>query len=424
MITGKIKSLFVFIEFLHSNINNFNNYNNLINELELLHKERHTLSPDNNYKDKIKYNEIQAELENKFNSLQNNTANLIKAKAKTLNVCNFDKEPNYSFNGIETDIQQLKDNFINEELAEIFKHKNLYIEYRTTTHKNFLSLEFFFDELDELTKSLFDFFKDKEQNEFEAFEKKKIEINSFIEPFASHEQKNNKFVFATPLNETKLKILEQLADKLFFQIDQIAGFEFKGKIYTNVKQKNNDSILTPENWDQYKDIFFEQRMTQYKESYTISEKLKLELETVEKLPINKTDYKILIDRYKDYLVNKTKTKTKTQQTENEASDLNTNPFPLVFINIEVYNCFLNYKKHIIDFYTDYSYLKKRLEKLKLMHKHTDNDFMTFLLNDLKFIKQKEFEDYSIKYESKLKSLQKSHSEQRENNFNNVFESFV
>lgn len=108
----------------------------------------------------------------------------------------------------------------------------------------------------------------------------------------------------------------------------------------------------------------------------------------------------------------------SSQVENE------NPFPLVFISVEIYNCFLEYKKHIIDFYTDYSYLKKRLEKLKLIHYHTDNDFMKFLLNDLKFINHKEFENYSIKYESKLKSLRKSHSEQRENNFNNVFESLL
>lgn len=420
MITGKIKSLFVFIEFLHSNIDNFNNQNDLIKELEFLKAEKNKLNPKNNYKDKIKFDELQEELVSKFKILQDNTANLIKAKAKELDVCNFENEPNYSFNGVETEMHNLKESFKNEDLVEIFKHKNQYIEYRTTTHKNFLSLGFFFDDLDEITKSIFDFFKENEQNEFETFEKKTIEINSIVEAFSSPEKMNTKFVFVTPLNKTKLKILEQLADKLFFQINQITDFEFKGKIYPNVKQKNNDSILTPENWEQYKDIFFEQRMTQYKESYTISEKLKLELETVEKLPINKTDYKILSDRYKDYLVNK----TKPQQTESEASDLNTNPFPLVFINSEVYNCFLNYKKHIIDFYTDYSYLKKRLEKLKLIHKHTDNDFMTFLLNDLKFIKQKEFDDYSIKYESKLKSLQKSHSEQRENNFNNVFESLI
>jgi len=110
-----------------------------------------------------------------------------------------------------------------------------------------------------------------------------------------------------------MSISDRLADFNFFQIYVIADIEFEDKIYPNVKQRNNDSILTPENWEQSKDIFFEQRMTQYKESYTISEKLKLEFETVEKLPINKTDYKILKDRYKKYLI---------EQPQPEAPELN------------------------------------------------------------------------------------------------------
>lgn len=308
MITGKIKSLFVFIEFLHSNIDNFNNQNSLIKELELLYKERDTLNPEINYKEKIKFDEVQTELENKFDTLQNNTANLIRGKANELRF----------LEGVKAEIQEFKKHFSNEDLTEIIKHKNLYLEYRIKTHKTFLSLELFYKDLDKITKTLFDYFKETNQNEFEAFEKKKIEINSFVEPFASPEQMNTKFVFATPFNKTKLNILEQLADKLFFQIDQVADFEFEGKIYQNVKQKNNDSILTPENWEQYKDIFFEQRMNQYKENYTISEKIKLELETVEKLPINKTDYKILSDRYRNYLDNK----HKLQQPETNKPDVN------------------------------------------------------------------------------------------------------
>ena len=101
-----------------------------------------------------------------------------------------------------------------------------------------------------------------------------------------------------------------------------------------------------------------------------------------------------------------------------------NPFPLMFVNENVYSCFLDYKKHIIEVHTDYSYLKKRLENLKLIHKHTDNDFMNFLFNDIKFISKKDFENYTYKYESKLKSLTKSYSEQRENNFNIVFENLL
>ena len=148
MIAPKIKTLFQFIEYLHSNIENFNQYNDLIKELEQLDKERNQLKTRNNYKDKQQYDKVQAQLESKFKTLQENTAHLIKAKARELNLCNFDNEPNYSFNGVETEIRQLKDNFSNEDLPEILKHKSQYIKYRSNTHCTFLSLQFFFNERD------------------------------------------------------------------------------------------------------------------------------------------------------------------------------------------------------------------------------------------------------------------------------------
>lgn len=181
MITPKIKALFQFIEYLHSNIDSFNLNNDLIKELELLDEERQKVRSKKTFKDKLKYDEVQAEIETKFKILQGNTANLIKEKAKELNVCNFDNEPNYSFNGIETDIHQLKENFSKDDLPEIFSHKSKYIEYRTKTHKTFLSLAFFIDELDEVTKSLFDYFKETDYNEFEAFETKAIKVNDLSE---------------------------------------------------------------------------------------------------------------------------------------------------------------------------------------------------------------------------------------------------
>lgn len=181
MITPKIKALFQFIEYLHSNIDNFNQNNGLIKELEQLIGERQKVRSKKTYKDKLKYDEVQAEIETKLKILQGNTANLIKAKAKELNVCNFDNEPNYSFNGIETDIHQLKENFSKNDLPEIFKHKQQYIEYRRKTHKTFLSLALFIDKLDKVLKTLFDFFKETEQNEFEAFETKAIQVNDIGE---------------------------------------------------------------------------------------------------------------------------------------------------------------------------------------------------------------------------------------------------
>lgn len=100
----------------------------------------------------------------------------------------------------------------------------------------------------------------------------------------------------------------------------------------------------------------------------------------------------------------------------------TNFYPLLFVNSKVYDCFMQYQKHIIDFYSDYSYLKKRLEKEKLIHNHKDNDFMKIIYEDMKLISEKNYNEYYIN--NKLKSLEKSYSVQRENNFNIVFEELL
>lgn len=118
-----------------------------------------------------------------------------------------------------------------------------------------------------------------------------------------------------------------------------------------------------------------------------------------------------------------KANSENDKTKNEkSSEINKNPFPHIFINENIYNCFIEYiEKHILEFYTDISYLKKRLEKEKLIHYHKDNNFVEFLLEN-NFITQSNYENYLI--ESKLKSLSKSFNIQRENNFNNVFSKYL
>ena len=106
----------------------------------------------------------------------------------------------------------------------------------------------------------------------------------------------------------------------------------------------------------------------------------------------------------------------------ESLEDKTNFYPLLFTNSKVYDCFTQYQKHVIDFYSDYSYLKKRLEKEKLIYKHTDNDFMKIIYEDMKLISEKNYNEYYIN--NKLKSLEKSYSVHRENNFNIVFESLL
>lgn len=198
MIPGEIRTLFQFIEYLHSNIDNFNQYNDLAKELEGLIKERAGLSPESNYKDKAQYNKVQVELETKFDKLQDNTANLIRAKAKELDIWRFEDDPICRFDGIRNDIHELKENFSNEDLPEIFKHKNLYFEYRISTHKTFLSLEMFFEGLDKLTESLFDYFKDTTENEFEAFETKAIPVKDVEELDKLLKKGHKKFTLPHP----------------------------------------------------------------------------------------------------------------------------------------------------------------------------------------------------------------------------------
>ena len=177
MISDKIKTLFQFIEYLHSNIENFKQFDDLIKELEKLNYDRKNLKPEQNYKDRLQYDKIQAELESKFKILQDGTANLIKDKAKELNVCNPDKTETL-WNRNISEIGKLKKEFKEKDLSTIFEHKNKYIHFRTETNHNYFSLGFF-DDLDEILKELFDFFKESEnENEFEKFESKEVKIDS------------------------------------------------------------------------------------------------------------------------------------------------------------------------------------------------------------------------------------------------------
>jgi len=179
MITDKIKALFSFIEFLHSNIENFKQYDEVINELYFLDEKRSSLKPRNNFNDKLKYDEVQALLKDKFKVIKENIINLIHTKANELNICDWNN-PESLWNYNISEISSIREKFNKDEIPEIIQHKRKYIEFRTTTNCTYFQ-DFFFSRLDEILKELFDFFKESEHNEFEAFEAKKIEVNSFNE---------------------------------------------------------------------------------------------------------------------------------------------------------------------------------------------------------------------------------------------------
>ena len=97
-----------------------------------------------------------------------------------------------------------------------------------------------------------------------------------------------------------------------------------------------------------------------------------------------------------------------------------NPYPYIFSSTDSYLKFIEYtSNHIIDYYLDYSYLKKRMEHERLIHYIRDNEFMRILYEEMELISEKQFDKYCIK--EKLCSLNKSSSTNRENNFNNIFD---
>jgi len=203
MITPKIKALFQFIEYLHSNIDNFKQYDEVINELHLLDKEREQVTPRKNFKDKLKFDEVQAEIEDKFKVIQENILQPIRTKATELNICDLNKTETV-WNWNSTEIHQLKENFSKDDLPEIFSQKSKYIEYREKTKgEAFFGLGFFFDNLDEVLKELFDYFKEAEHNEFETFETKAIQVNDIGEAVKLMQLGHKKFTlpnsFLNPL---------------------------------------------------------------------------------------------------------------------------------------------------------------------------------------------------------------------------------
>lgn len=90
----------------------------------------------------------------------------------------------------------------------------------------------------------------------------------------------------------------------------------------------------------------------------------------------------------------------------------------IFYDVETFEKFEIYvSKHIIEPYVDYSYLFQRMLILKLIHKKTHLEYVNWLI-DNNYTNEKT-KDLVIVNKG-FRTLRKSYSTQRENNFNNVF----
>ena len=173
-----------------------------------------------------------------------------------------------------------------------------------------------------------------------------VKQNSIFKPLTIKKMKN------------KHPLVQKLEDNSFFKIylqteirnsfdsylsqDQLKKID-KKKV---IKQYDNNSKITPKNWEQNKDTFFEQRMEMYEKSYTLAEKIKLEIGIIEKIPINNMDYQILKERYNTYLktlpnsmcINENRTKTVITEI---FANIDKKGWEYAFSSKQDYNVFIN-----------------------------------------------------------------------------------
>lgn len=209
--------------------------------------------------------------------------------------------------------------------------------------------------------------------------------------------------------------------------------EYLVKVYNNenVGGLNQNFFCTLPELDELIDSYFRDFENSDERNKAIAHKL----ETLNKLSFDKNEegYRLYKDTTRESNLNLSKEEhlkyassiyyhlknSFVNKLREEGIDVSENPYPEIFKSGTVYNKFLAYtKKHIIDSYLDYSYLKKRLEHDSLIHRTKDNDFMRILFEDMNLINEKEYDRYLQK--NKLTSLGKSQSENRVNNYNNIF----
>jgi len=197
MIPEKIRALFEFIDFLDTNKTEYvEKYIPLCNEILDLDTKRSNLKPRNNYIDKQKYDDIQKEITEKCKPITQNIAIPILNKLKQLGIWDGDDIFTSIWNKNASAIYDFREHFTYEDVDKVKLYKHKYLSFRKEANSNFLSLQFLFSNLDEIFKELFDFFKDTDENEFESFEAKTIEVNNIgdaVKGFKENKGKNLKF---------------------------------------------------------------------------------------------------------------------------------------------------------------------------------------------------------------------------------------
>ncbi|MDM1092094.1 hypothetical protein HX063_04720 [Myroides odoratimimus] len=199
-ISDRVLEIFKFIDFLYSNINEFNKYDGVIQECILLREQRNQINPNNNYKLKLKYDEINKKLIDQNEIYEKYRVQPVICKAEEFKVIDSEDVGGMSIeSNCKYALLDLKNNFSIEDVDLINEHKEKYIEYRTKVD-NKICLSMFFDHFDSCVKSFFNYFHEViGENKFAGIETEYIEVDS-LEQFHIHSNLGNKVKMTLPFN--------------------------------------------------------------------------------------------------------------------------------------------------------------------------------------------------------------------------------
>lgn len=255
MIPPKIQALFDFIDYLDKNKKEYiEKYIPLCNELNKLDIQRQNLKPRNNYKDKQEYDKIKSIIDEKFEPITTNIHEPILNTLRKLEIWAGDNAYASIWNNNISAISEFTRSFESEDILQVLRYKQMYLSFRAETNTGFLGLSVLFNDLDEILKELFDFFKDTDENEFESFEAKTIEVNSLEDVLKSFKDRNLENVkFSLPyetlhnspkekqLHNTSTNIKNEIimGDKI--QVGEISENSGQITIGKGIKNKENNN---------------------------------------------------------------------------------------------------------------------------------------------------------------------------------------
>lgn len=159
MITEKVKNIFYFIDFLHSNIENFNRQKSLLNEIADLRREYNDLDPKIYYKHKFEREAIAEKGDKLIEVFRKECKNIINEKINELEITDLNNIGNNHFYNIpELIILVETQKYDKEDAHLIIEAKKKYI----SIFKNLqLNLDNFlpYDLVKDFNETLFDCFK-------------------------------------------------------------------------------------------------------------------------------------------------------------------------------------------------------------------------------------------------------------------------